>query len=1091
MKKRRPPPIDFLLVIALQEEFDYIRQVLPLGSQARSVDSWTYYRASLSHISGRILTGAVCCVGTMGVEEADAATTALIKAIRPKLVISIGISGLISDELHIGDVVVATDVQDYLDRSKIHQPDPSNPLTFEDIDFAGQSVRTTESIWRFITEFKYRYKDDWEVWQQNSEARINQLELQSLNVLRDCKLIADRPQVHVGSCACGPVLVASRDFKQVLKQRNRNFLAVDMESYGVLRAIDRSEKHIETLVIRGISDFSDERKKELDGIDKGQLRRYATQNAASILVEALKKRSIPSKETRIAETGKPVRGNEEIAQINLLCSIEFLPHHYRERTQIPNLQSTDLRILFAPFAETGITGNQESFFADLVNMLSDGADDFLLQVDGPAGTGKTTFLSLLYWHLYEQWSLEAIPFLPVYINLHNSRTALKKAWAQEGDERLDEIIESNFLTVKRLFLAYPDQPIVFLFDGLDEHIPLKRTVTHNLRELMESSAHKKVIAIRDDKEPLIRSMTPKRTVRFRPVPVDSDRYSPFVEAFLRLRQERSPSFATWIYSQVRQLQLPEVDFFVLSLLSRRLATQKEREDHSLSGSVYLYCKTYLAKQEINQPIEGTINEVARLAFQQQVRREEVLDPIRWPLIELVEKHPLVQDYLVARHISNELLDLRNRAVTEVNNLSFAYPFRINRFSKEILTGNEHKEKATIAIIETILRSRKTNENAKAHACYLAGRLITSQAKVRARKALNSASVRDTTGRRGREKTKPQLLLDRSIRISLAYLGDYKAQSEYINILLSDPPADRFNRGFHLEYYGDVEYDPSQPLSSDDELKPCPRTFNQLFRRLQTTPSSNPIFFIELQTVCSLAQHRHAIGKLETETRSKLRALLSDLLSRKQIRNIKLARYVAMVNRDLGKEQFSPLRAFDQYYGIKFMPRKGWTSRKMNEFESIAAHTYGTYLIGLFFLPESYDVEGYSKRTILDMLLIHDLAEAIIGDYLPSEKSPDLQSKEKEVVTEISLLGTYDEYAPLSQVLKRYEAFEEKTSINGRIAYEIDKLENLTQILRYLSQGVNVPDNEEWLHSLRSEITTELGLEILDKISLVYVRSSDR
>ena len=72
-------------------------------------------------------------------------------------------------------------------------------------------------------------------------------------------------------------------FKTWLKHRDRSYLALEMESMGVLSAIYKATPATGSLVLRGVSDYGDERKKELDAIGKGSLRQYAMHNALQLL----------------------------------------------------------------------------------------------------------------------------------------------------------------------------------------------------------------------------------------------------------------------------------------------------------------------------------------------------------------------------------------------------------------------------------------------------------------------------------------------------------------------------------------------------------------------------------------------------------------------------------------------------------------------------------------------------------------------------------------------------------------------------------------------------------------------------------------
>ena len=86
-----------------------------------------------------------------------------------------------------------------------------------------------------------------------------------------------------GHLASGPILGASTFFIKWLKTRDRKYLALEMEAAGLTTAVYEQTIPRRILVLRAISDFGDEHKKELDSEDGGVLRRYAMYNAIQLL----------------------------------------------------------------------------------------------------------------------------------------------------------------------------------------------------------------------------------------------------------------------------------------------------------------------------------------------------------------------------------------------------------------------------------------------------------------------------------------------------------------------------------------------------------------------------------------------------------------------------------------------------------------------------------------------------------------------------------------------------------------------------------------------------------------------------------------
>jgi 5'-deoxynucleotidase YfbR-like HD superfamily hydrolase len=337
----------------------------------------------------------------------------------------------------------------------------------------------------------------------------------------------------------------------------------------------------------------------------------------------------------------------------------------------------------------------------------------------------------------------------------------------------------------------------------------------------------------------------------------------------------------------------------------------------------------------------------------------------------------------------------------------------------------------------------------------------------------------------KEKDRVTLLIMRTVAISLAYLGDPDAGRHYVLQLLSDSRQDRLNRGFHLDYYGDQEFSRTATnLVSDDAGRPCPRTFDQLRNRL-LSDRENPIYEIELQTLCSLAQHRHVAGTLERADAEMIQGVIDHALRKKRATTAELRSYIRMIRDDLAVEQFKIARVYDTFHRVKMVPRSGWRVRGLPHAESVADHMYAVYMLGMLFLPDTWNAPGYSKPRIIQMILGHDLAEAVIGDLLPHQKSPIKDRQESLVHEKLSMSGTYEGLAR-TQIVGAWQEFRGKQSANAKIAHELDKLENLVQLWVYRILGNDIPGYEEWESNLRDEVTTDLGTQILQDLEDYYL-----
>jgi nucleoside phosphorylase len=95
--------------------------------------------------------------------------------------------------------------------------------------------------------------------------------------------VRNKPECHlIDKLASGPFVIASTPFwDDHIAAGNRLVRAVEMEAAGVGAASRAWSKPL--LVVRGISDFADERKSQLDAQGSGHWQKYAARNAAAML----------------------------------------------------------------------------------------------------------------------------------------------------------------------------------------------------------------------------------------------------------------------------------------------------------------------------------------------------------------------------------------------------------------------------------------------------------------------------------------------------------------------------------------------------------------------------------------------------------------------------------------------------------------------------------------------------------------------------------------------------------------------------------------------------------------------------------------
>ncbi len=163
--------------------------------------------------------------------------------------------------------------------------------------------------------------------------------------------------------------------------------------------------------------------------------------------------------------------------------------------------------------------------------------------------------------------------------------------------------------------------------------------------------------------------------------------------------------------------------------------------------------------------------------------------------------------------------------------------------------------------------------------------------------------------------------------------------------------------------------------------------------------------------------------------------------------------------------------------LSHIDRTGWVQRGMQNPESVAEHIYGCWLLGTFLLPETHTEPAYCKQDILEMLLLHDLPEAVTGDIPRPEKkkNPLYYEQLEQQAAQNSLLS-----GVCSEKQKRlWQEWSEQSSLNALVAKDIDDLQAIFTFLKYKEKEPALFSDEDsaaWLSGL-DKLKTDIGRQM--------------
>jgi len=277
--------VDVGIIVALKEEFSVLFAEIGPGSKAMH-DPQTneiYYRfARDSTVARRPYRCITTFIGGMGSPLAVLQAERMIARWNPTTLVLPGIAASLSSSARLGDIVVASQVDGYMENAKANPTDKQG----YDLAFSGEVYRTSGTILKGVQNFEFSAPDLFQVWQVGTSATLHNLLNEVLRKkLVSKKLLREQAQIIEGHIASGPIISAAQPFTQWLKGRDRKYLALEMEAVGLMTAVynQASTRNTNTLILRGISDYGNEEKSKLDTVGEGVLRSYAMHNAIRLL----------------------------------------------------------------------------------------------------------------------------------------------------------------------------------------------------------------------------------------------------------------------------------------------------------------------------------------------------------------------------------------------------------------------------------------------------------------------------------------------------------------------------------------------------------------------------------------------------------------------------------------------------------------------------------------------------------------------------------------------------------------------------------------------------------------------------------------
>jgi putative hydrolase of HD superfamily len=139
--------------------------------------------------------------------------------------------------------------------------------------------------------------------------------------------------------------------------------------------------------------------------------------------------------------------------------------------------------------------------------------------------------------------------------------------------------------------------------------------------------------------------------------------------------------------------------------------------------------------------------------------------------------------------------------------------------------------------------------------------------------------------------------------------------------------------------------------------------------------------------------------------------------------------------------------FHSVLELKCIKRTGWASKvQVEDAESVADHTFSMATMAMLLS----DMLGFDTHKVIKMVLLHDLAESMVGDYMPGDViARQKLAKEKKAMKFILSSLPKEVREEYEEIWLEY--LHNRTEI-ARFVHRIDKLEMALQANHYAKQG---------------------------------------
>ncbi|XP_017099001.2 uncharacterized protein [Drosophila bipectinata] len=161
--------------------------------------------------------------------------------------------------------------------------------------------------------------------------------------------------------------------------------------------------------------------------------------------------------------------------------------------------------------------------------------------------------------------------------------------------------------------------------------------------------------------------------------------------------------------------------------------------------------------------------------------------------------------------------------------------------------------------------------------------------------------------------------------------------------------------------------------------------------------------------------------------------------------------------------------------LKHTKRTGWVLRDVNDCESISGHMYRMSML-TFLLDGS---EGLNQIRCMELALVHDLAESLVGDITPfcGVSKDDKRAMEFKAMEDICKL-----IEPRGKrIMELFEEYEHGQSAESKFVKDLDRLDMVMQAFEYEKRDNCLLKHQEFFDSTEGKFNHPFVKKLVNEI----------